>query len=861
MIEQVLQKLIVVFGGNSTEFSEATEKVMKQADNLRLKMLNIGQTLSMSVSAPLAALKGVATYSFASFDDAMTKSTSIMDGVTEDIKKQMEDQAKAIAWNTQTSATDAASAYYFLASAGKTAEQSLKSLGVVNQFAVAGAFEMERATELLADTQAALGLATADATQDMLNMTRVSDVLIKGNNIANASAEQLAKSLTTKSGAALRLLNKEVEEGVAVLAAYAAQGIKGEMAGEKLSIVLRETQHAAANHRDEWNKLGIQLYDSEGNMLKIWDIIGQLEEKFGDLSDEQKYAAFTMLGFRSESMGAIAPLIGQTEAMKDFYEKLNHAGGATDEVAVKQRSFMTELQIMKNRVNVAAIELGQQLAPSLRMVNAAISEGLEIWTNLNPALQSAAAHIITIAAAAGPVAYALGSIPRPIWEAVIPAFNSLGGAISTAFTALRVGALTALVPIAPYVLIIGGIAAAVAAVTYAVVGPQGMVDGWNYAKSALQSFWDSTVGFFSNFQHNMTALLSWVRDNWQTLFVDLGMAVVTFLGNMTSNFFVGIETLIRLQTAYIGWLTTAIPAAFQYVFSEEMIRWVVEGAVGMIEWMGQTMVYLGEIVTAGVMGISEVILQITTSMWNVMTRTAVLIKDIMWGIFTGEFPDPFAMMEEMARIAMEETMAVAEKVHEKVGAAMDKAGEVLKDKVEMLKGDFDAGASDINFFNTAGDILKDQVGKLKGPLEGFEATTLTGPNLIMTTTKATTEVLNQTTESATAAYDETAGQIQKLQTEKDKLGTPVYFTVKGDFDAVGKGSAEALQRLQDYRNSVILASDGTMVGAAPEMKKKETEKDRKEREREEKLLEVIAKNTAPDKGAVTIKAAKLGNGV
>jgi len=91
-------------------------------------------------------------------------------------------------------------------------------------------FDMARATDLLTDAQSALGLTIRDdAIANMEEMVRVSDVLVRANTLANASVEQFSVALTTKSGAALRALNKDMEEGVAVLAAFADQGIKGEV--------------------------------------------------------------------------------------------------------------------------------------------------------------------------------------------------------------------------------------------------------------------------------------------------------------------------------------------------------------------------------------------------------------------------------------------------------------------------------------------------------------------------------------------------------------------------------------------------------------------------------------------------------
>ena len=139
----------------------------------------------------------------------------------------MKKPAKSVSKTTTYSAKQAAEAYYFLASAGMSAATSMAALPKVAKFAQAGNFDLALATDLVTDAQSALGLSSKDTAKSIEGLTRVSDVLVKANTLANASVQQFSESLTNKAGAALRLVGKDVEEGVAVLAAFADQGLKG----------------------------------------------------------------------------------------------------------------------------------------------------------------------------------------------------------------------------------------------------------------------------------------------------------------------------------------------------------------------------------------------------------------------------------------------------------------------------------------------------------------------------------------------------------------------------------------------------------------------------------------------------------
>ena len=312
-----------------------------------------------------AVVGGLAVKQFASFDDAMTQSTAIMGDVSDQMRTQMSDAAREMAKQTTFSATQAAESFYFLASAGLDAESSMTALPKVAQFAQAGMFDMARATDLLTDAQSALGLTIRDdAVANMENMVRVSDVLVKANTLANASVEQFSTALTNKAGAAMKAVGMDVEEGVAVLAAFADQGIKAEEAGTQFGIVLRDLQTKAIENKDEFKALNVSVFDSRGELRNMADIVFDLEKALRGQSDETKKAALQFLGFSDKSVSALTALLGTSDAIRRYEGELRNAAGTTDEVASKQlESLSSQLKIAWNRIQDVAITLGEQLAP------------------------------------------------------------------------------------------------------------------------------------------------------------------------------------------------------------------------------------------------------------------------------------------------------------------------------------------------------------------------------------------------------------------------------------------------------------------------------------------------------------------
>lgn len=341
----------------------------KGVDNAIGKIGKLGAQAGKIAAGGLAAL-GAATIAsvkaFADFDAEMTKSIAIMGNVSDSLRDDMSDAAREVAKTTTFSANEAAESYFFLASAGLDAAQSIAALPKVAQFAQAGMFDMATATDLLTDAQSALGLTSDDAAENLENMARLSDVLIKANTLANASVQQFSEALTNKAAASMRSLNIATEEGVAVLAVFADQGIKGSQAGTTFNATIRGLTNGVQRNAEEFERLNVQVFNAEGEMNNMADIVGQLETALGDLSVEQQRAELTALGFTEETLAGTLALIGNSEAIREYETALGNAAGTTENVANNQlQTLNAQLGLIKSAFVDLGIEIGERLEPTM----------------------------------------------------------------------------------------------------------------------------------------------------------------------------------------------------------------------------------------------------------------------------------------------------------------------------------------------------------------------------------------------------------------------------------------------------------------------------------------------------------------
>lgn len=400
----------------STQMQAAGARMTKTGQ----QMSAAGGAMTRALTLPIALVGGLAVKSFGDFDDAMTGSLAIMGDVSDAMREDMAESAREMAKETIFSASEAADSYFFLASAGLSAEASIAALPQVAKFAQAGLFDMATATDLATDAQSALGLTIRDdAVKNLENLTRVTDVLVKANTLANASVEQFSIALTSKAGAALKSFNIPMEEGVAVLAAFADQGVKAELAGNALDRILRLLPDAAIKNADAYERLGIEVFDASGNLRFMGDIIADLEDAFEGMTDRQKQAELTNLGFRAKVQGIIKPLLGTSDAIRRYNDDLEDAAGITQEVSDNQlESFKKQMGLIASQVKDVFITIGESLAPSIKdfadnvLVPAIekLARFADWFAELPQGARTTAIALAGITAVAGPLLFVVGNL-------------------------------------------------------------------------------------------------------------------------------------------------------------------------------------------------------------------------------------------------------------------------------------------------------------------------------------------------------------------------------------------------------------------------------------------------------------------
>jgi len=440
---QDIGKLLIRIQGNADQFKKTISQVEEQFTASVKKIEDEGKSLFKKITLPLIAFGALGVKAFSDFDSAMTNSLSIMK-TTADQQKRMTDQALELSTKMPQSARELAESFFFLASAGKDAEQAMALLPRVAEFATAGNFSMTEATDLLTDAQSALGLSSKNAAEDMENMIRLSDALVEANMLANASVRQFAQALTADAATAGREFGQELEEIVVVLAAYADKGKKAAEAGNLYGRATRLLLKSARTNKAEFESLGIKLVDAQGNFRKLRHIVKDMEVAFKDMTKPQRVAALDLLGFQTLAQKSILPLIGTSDAMTEYALKMQLMSNTTKKVSEFQmKSFANQMKLLKEDITNVFIAIGQQLAPILGVLAKGLQSVIAGYKNLSPTIKSVIGFIVGLAAAIGPLLLAFVALRKVIFALQIGAFaakmNTAGGAVTK--WGLRLGAV------------------------------------------------------------------------------------------------------------------------------------------------------------------------------------------------------------------------------------------------------------------------------------------------------------------------------------------------------------------------------------------------------------------------------------
>lgn len=314
------------------------------------------------------------------FDSAMSQVAATM-GTTVDQIGDLSAFAQEMGSTTAFSATQAAEALNYMALAGYNTEQSMQQLPNVLNLAAAGSIDLARASDMVTDAQSALGLSFDE-------MEGFVDQLAKTASTTNTSVEQLGDAILTVGGTA-KTLSGGTRELNQVLGLLADNGIKGAEGGTALRNMLLSLSAPTGAAAEQLNELGVSVFDAEGNMRSMQDIIGDLNAAMDGMTDEERINAISNI-FNARDLKSVNALLGTSaERWNEVGSAIDSAQGAAADMANTQLDNLAgDVTLFQSALEGLQIEIFHGVEPALRGFVSAATEGLTFLTEQLPSIAS-----------------------------------------------------------------------------------------------------------------------------------------------------------------------------------------------------------------------------------------------------------------------------------------------------------------------------------------------------------------------------------------------------------------------------------------------------------------------------------------
>lgn len=371
---------------DSSEFESGLTKAKDHASGFGKILSGAAKAGVAAIGAATTAVAGFAGASIkagASFDSSMSQVAATMGFTVEELNtegsaaaktfEQLSSFAQEMGSTTAFSASQAADALNYMALAGYSAEKSMDMLPNVLNLAAAGGIDLAYASDMVTDAASALGLTT-EQTGVMI------DQFAAAASKSNTSVAQLGEAILT-IGATAANVKGGTQELSTVLGALADNGIKGSEGGTHLRNMLLSLQTAAENGKVAFGDFSVQVYDADGNMRSMIDIIEDMKSGMNGMSQEAKDALISGVFNKTDLSSINALLNTSTERFEELGAAIEDSAGAAEDMAkIQLDNLQGDITLFKSALEGAQIAISDELTPSLREFVQFGSQGLSDLT-------------------------------------------------------------------------------------------------------------------------------------------------------------------------------------------------------------------------------------------------------------------------------------------------------------------------------------------------------------------------------------------------------------------------------------------------------------------------------------------------
>lgn len=622
----------------ANQSATAVQKIAATGEKLKTVGDNIssaGQKL-LPVTAGVTALGTASVTTAANFESSMSQVQATM-GITKDAMSTVNGQsvntmdtlsklAKKMGAETAFSASECAEALNYLALAGYDTQQMCDTLPTVLNLAAAGDIALADASDMVTDAMSALGMGVDEA-ETMV------DQMAKTASTTNTSVAQLGEGILT-IGATAKSIKGGTAELNTALGILANNGIKGAEGGTHLRNIILSLQNPTDKAAAQMEALGLSIYDSEGNMRSMNDILGDLNKSMDGMTSAEKSNIISTI-FNKTDLSSVNALLANTGETWDSLQKsITDSGGAAQQMADTQLdNLQGQITILKSALEGLAISFGELLMPAIKQIVGWVQKFVDWLNGMNDGTKKVIMTVALLAAALGPVLIVIGKVISAVGTimTVVPKIAGVINTVKGAFAALNTTMLAN-----PITLIIAAIAALVAAFIYLWNNCDGFrqfwIDLWENVKQTAVTVWNAIKEFFAQVWEAIKTIFSTVVEVIKTL--------VTTYFNLYKTI---IQTVFNTVKTVITTIWEAIKGVFTTVFN--VIKTLVTTYFNIYKTIIQTVLTIIQTVITTVWNMIKTVITtvlntiktIFSTVWNAIKTIISAVVGAIKGLITGDF--------------------------------------------------------------------------------------------------------------------------------------------------------------------------------------------------------------------------------
>lgn len=337
-------------------------------------MKSIGKSMSMSLTAPIVGLGGLAVKAFADFEQSMAKVKAISGATGEDFAA-LTQTAKDLGISTRFAASEVSELMLNYSKLGFSSDEIQKITGATLDLALATGEDLARSAEVAGSTLRAFGL---DAT-DMVHLT---DVMANSFSSSALDLDSFAESMKYVAPIS-KAAGVSVEETSAMLSVLANNGIKGSQAGTALKKIISEIGASG-------KPTNVALKELAATGLNL-----------ADASDEVGDRAKAALLILADGSAQIDPL---TKAYK------TQTNVAKDMAAIMDDTLEGSMMKLKSATEGLGISFGEVMAPAVGAAADVLASIAMKFSNLSEGAKTTIVVIAALVAAIGPLVFIIGAV-------------------------------------------------------------------------------------------------------------------------------------------------------------------------------------------------------------------------------------------------------------------------------------------------------------------------------------------------------------------------------------------------------------------------------------------------------------------